>query len=335
MLVEPGERKAWAREHFRGFENVLMPSFSPNFRDLNEEGIRLDVRQSIAHGFFSSLCALDSGMTPAEQRRMLEVACDEAGKDIGISLSLAGETIDQDIALLAHAERAGATHALVTYPQDFRPSDQDQVYEFVKRIADSSNLGIVLFVSEKFSLRHLHPSGVPFNAYERLADHPNIIAMNIAGIDAGLILECFERFNDRLLVSNVNLGMLPMLVQNFDLQWSGAWTVEALQSPKMPFVNRFLDHLRSAEMEKAMDIYWRLMPALAATGRSMAPALATGTWNWSLLKFQQWMTGGNGGMTRQPCMRVYQSDTDSVRRGMAAIGIECADTDDQFFKGRT
>ena len=86
--VNKKDRKQWAREHFRGFENVLMPSFNADLSELDEEGIRLDVRQSIKHGFFSSLCALETGLTMEEKKRMLSIATDEAGDKIGIALSL-------------------------------------------------------------------------------------------------------------------------------------------------------------------------------------------------------------------------------------------------------
>lgn len=333
-MIQRSERKAWAREHFRGFENVLIPSFSADMQDLNEEAIRLDVRQGIAHGFFSSLVALESGMRPEEQRRMLKIACDEADGKTGISLSLCGETLADNIAMLEYAESVGASHALLCYPQNFRPGSQAEIVDFVTALAGATNLGLVLFASDKFSLRHLHPSGVPFDAYEQLADVSNVVGLKLGGMDAGMILECFERFNDRLMVTSVNFGMLPMLVQNFGLQWSGAWTVEALQSPAQPYAVSFLEHLRRGEMEKAMAIYWKLTPVLGAMAQVMAPAIPTGTYNWSLCKYQQWLSGGNGGMTRQPCMRVYQRDMTTVRRGLAQVGIECPDDDADFFRGR-
>ncbi|MDZ4729943.1 MAG: hypothetical protein SH820_08390 [Xanthomonadales bacterium] len=269
-MIKRGDRKNWAREQFQGFENILMPSFSANYRELNEEGIRLDVRQSIAHGFFATLCAMESGMTPTEQRRLLEIACDEAGDDIHIGMSLAGESLEQDVAQLQFAESVGVSHAQITWPQNFRPSSHDEVVEFASALSQASHLGLVLLASENFAMRHLHPSGLPFEAFERLADLDNVIALQLGSMDAGLILECCERFCDRLLVTSMNFGMLPMLVQNFDLQWSGAWCVEALQSPEKPYANQFLDALRKGEMDTAMGIYWNLFPALAAMGRTLA-----------------------------------------------------------------
>lgn len=328
------DRKAWAREHFRGIENVLMPSFSPDLATLDEEGIRLDVRQSIAHGFFSSLCALETGLSMDERKRMLSVACEEAGGRIGIALSLAGETIAENVEMLRHAEAAGCTHALLSYPQSFVPRTQDDVYRFVREIADATSLGLYLFVSDKFSFHHLHPSGVPFEAYDRLADVDNVVAMKVGGMDAGMILECFERFSDRLLVTSVNIGLIPLLRKSFDVRWTGAWTAEALQSPEKPYAVQFMNLLLDGKTEEAMGVYWRMAPALGAMIRIMAPLIPTGMYHWPLLKFQQWMSGGNGGLTRQPVMRVFERDLMTIRGGMRAIGIDCKDPNEDFFVGR-
>lgn len=334
MSIDRQDRKAWAREHFRGLENCIMPSFGENLRQLDEEGIRLDVRQSKKHGFFSSLCTLETGLSTEEKKRMLSIATDEAGDEIGIALSLAGETLDENIDLLRHAESVGATHALVSYPQAFRPKSQNDVYDFVRALADSTSIGLYLFVSDKFSFHHLHPSGVPFDAYERLADVDNIVAMKLGGMDAGMIYECFERFSDRLLVSSVNLGLLPLLRKSYGVQWSGAWTAEALQSPQQPHAVHFMNLLLEDRIEEALQVYWTLAPALGSMMRVMAPLVPTGTYHWPMLKFYQWLSGGNGGMTRQPCMRLFERDMQAIRGGLRAVGVDCPDPNEDFFVGR-
>ena len=232
--VAKSERKAWAKEHFRGIENVLLPSFNADLSELDEEGIRLDVRQSKKHGFFSSLCSVESGLTPEEKIRFIEIACDEAGDDYGIALSLAGDTLEQDIDLLQAAEKAGATHGLLSFPQAFLPKSEDDIYEYGKRIAESTDMGIYLFVSDKFGFHRFHPSGVPFGAYDKLADLPNVIAMKVGGMDMGMVYSCFEQFSDRLLVTSVNIGLIPLLRKSYDVRWTGAWTAEALQGPEQP-----------------------------------------------------------------------------------------------------
>ncbi len=333
--ISKSDRKAWARQHFRGIENVLLPSFNADLTDLDEEGIRLDVRQSKKHGFFSSLCSVESGLTEEEKARFVAIACDEAGDDHGIAVSLAGDTIEQDIALLEKAQKAGATHGLLSFPQSFVPKSEGDIYEYGKRVADSTDMGIYLFVSDKFGFQRFHPSGVPFGAYEKLADLPNVVAMKVGGMDMGMIYECFERFSDRLLVTTVNIGLIPLLRKTYDVRWTGAWTAEALQSPEHPHAVQMMDLLLEGETEKAMQVYWRMAPALGSMMRIMAPLMPTGTYHWPLLKYQQWLSGGNGGMTRQPAMRVFQRDLSVIRGGLAAVGVTCDDPDEDFFLGRS
>ncbi|HLF76375.1 MAG TPA: hypothetical protein VJB57_02705, partial [Dehalococcoidia bacterium] len=55
--ISKAERKQWARETFLGAESSLLPSFTPHKQELDEEGIRHDVRNSIQHGFFSVFAA--------------------------------------------------------------------------------------------------------------------------------------------------------------------------------------------------------------------------------------------------------------------------------------
>jgi len=78
MAIKKSELKKWAKEHMVGVENCLFPSFSPDLSKLDEDGIRWDVQQSIRHGFFSTLCAAESGLTFEEARRFVEIVTDEA-----------------------------------------------------------------------------------------------------------------------------------------------------------------------------------------------------------------------------------------------------------------
>lgn len=333
--VSAGERKAWAREHFRGIENVLMPSFNADLTELDEEGIRLDVRQSKRHGFFGSLCSVETGLTPQEKVRFVEIACDEAGDDYGISVSLAGDTLEGDLELLAAAENAGATHGLLSFPQAFVPKNQDDIFNYGRRLAESTNMGIYLFCSDKFGFHRFHPSGVPFDAFKQLTNLPNVIAMKIGGMDAGMIYECFERFSDRLLVTTVNIGLIPLLRKSYDVRWTGAWTAEALQGPEQPHAVNMMSALLENRTDEAMGHYWRMAPALKAMMAIMAPLMPTGAYHWPLLKYQQWLSGGNGGLTRQPAMRVFQHNLQMIRGGLAAVGVQCPDPDEDFFLGRS
>lgn len=336
MPITRSQRKEWAKAHFRGAENIILPSFTPDLAELDEDGIRLDVRQSIRHGAFATFCSIEVGLTMEERLRFIEVAADEAGDEIAVSFALAGDTLEEDLALLEHAERVGASHALVSYPHGFAPETEEEVERFVRELCDATNLGICLFVNEKFGFqRRFHPSAVPFRAFDRLVELDNVIAMKVSMMDPAVVAACFERYGEQVLVSTPSIRQIPLIGALYDLQWTGAWTIEALQSPEQPLVIELMAALAARRPDEAMGIFGRMGPLLAAVGPRLGRMMPTGIYHWGLFKYFQWLTGGNGGLTRQPCMRLSQRDLDEVRGGFLAAGLELADgTDDEFFVGR-
>jgi hypothetical protein len=50
-------------------------------------------------------------------------------------------------------------------------------------------------------------------------------------------------------------------------------------------------------------------------------------------KFYQWCVGGNGGVTRQPAMKLHQHEMDRIRMAYRMIGISPAMDDNTFIPG--
>lgn len=336
-VVARTERKAWAKAHFRGFENVLLPSFTPDLRELDERGIRLDVRKSIEHGFFSTLCA-PIALTFEETKRFLEIAVDEAQQRIAIGLALHAETEAQEFDLLAHAEQVGCQHALLDLPGE---GSEEDLVRFGERYAQATNLGLYLWQAQKHNFRRFNAAGIPYAAYDRLADQPNIIALKVGDPNPAVLFELFERYNDRMLVGALMLNVMPLGIKAYGQQWSGAWTVEALQSPEKPYAVDFFNHMMAGQYDAGMALYWRyLAPAFGAMMQRMGPLMPSGGHPWEHLKYYQFAVGGNGGRMRpdphQPGLApVTAIDMEEVRQTFRAIDIEPSGLPDEaFFVGR-
>jgi hypothetical protein len=65
VAASRSEKKEWAHEHLRGLGGLILPSFTPDFKSLDEEAVRLDVRHSIRQGFTS--CTVSPNGANAEQ----------------------------------------------------------------------------------------------------------------------------------------------------------------------------------------------------------------------------------------------------------------------------
>ncbi|HEX2386671.1 MAG TPA: hypothetical protein VHL99_08910, partial [Candidatus Binatia bacterium] len=127
------QAKDWAREKYRGVEDSLKTAFSPDFEELDEDGVRHDVRESIRQGFFSAMCS-STDTTLAEKKRFLEIVCDESRGRILVGVNAALKNLDECLELLVHGEKVGCTHAFIEYPRSLRAESSDEVYRYLRRL---------------------------------------------------------------------------------------------------------------------------------------------------------------------------------------------------------
>jgi 4-hydroxy-tetrahydrodipicolinate synthase len=333
MTRKRSDLKAWARDHLRGVENTTFPSFTSDLETLDEDGIRHDVRQGIAHGFFSTMCALETGLTVEEAKRFVEVSVDEAGDDILVTVSLILNNFDENMELLEHSEKVGADGVLLGYPPTFHPSDKEEVYDVTRRFCDATDMHVTLYPSPHFPFSRFHNSGFPLDVLDRLADLDNVVAIKVG--DLGLFADAHRIAGDRVLVGCPVERYAPLLVQGFDMQWMGAGCYEVFQSPDKPYLVDYFDKLQRGEDAAAMEIYWNLAPMRNIFEEQFNKTVMTGTYNWHQQKFYQWCVGGNGGLTRQPAMKLHQWEADTIKMGFYAIGISPRDNMEEFFVGRS
>ncbi len=339
VKVTRTEQKEWARQHFKGFETILMPSFTPDFKSLDEEGIRLDVRQSIAHGFFSVFPST-AGLSPDETKRMLEVCADEAKGKISVALPIARKTVAESTEILHFGEKIGCDHVFLGFPQSPEYGTEESLVKYIRQFADATDLGICLWAMDGSQYQKFHPSNVPMGALDKLADVPNVVALKImTGLDPAAVFEIYERLGKRLLVGSVQLNMAPLLVKEYGMQWSGAWTVEALQSPEKPYAVDFLNYLMKGKTDQAMKAYWQLLPAYHTLLEVIVPLFKANVHSGAVLKYHQWCVGGNGGYLRPHTGPAEETDVtpkqrEMIRAAFKAIGIEPRQNDEEFNVGR-
>ncbi|MGF1676365.1 MAG: dihydrodipicolinate synthase family protein [Rivularia sp. (in: cyanobacteria)] len=338
-MVSKTDLRQHARETMIGVENTIIPSFTPDLAQLDEQGIRHDVRQSIKHGFFSCLAATESGLSFAEAKEFVSIVCDEAGDQIKVTTTLLFDSWNQQFAMLEHAEKVGVDAVLLGYPTAWYPNTPEQIYEKSRNICESTNIGIILYPSPHFNYLRFHPSGFPIDVLHRLVDTcKNVIAVKLG--EMGLIAECLHRFGDKVLIGCPIESYQPTCLLHLGLQWMGAGIYEVFQSPDKPYLVEYFNLLLQARRENdsnkakhGMELYWRLTPARRTFESMYNPML--GTYHWTRQKFYQWCVGGNGGVTRQPSMKLHQHEMEQIRQSYRMIGIQPDGNDEAFYVGRS
>jgi 4-hydroxy-tetrahydrodipicolinate synthase len=330
--MKKSELKKWAREHFMGIENCTMPSFTPDMQHLDEEAIRHDVRMAIRHGFSSTLCTCEAGLTFEEAKQFVKIVAEEAQGKIHVATTLLFDTLEQNWEMLEWAEKVGCTHVLFGYPAGRYWKSPEEIYKVSKDMMDSSNLGFVLYPSPHYNFERFHNSGFPLDVLFKLAEHPNAIAAKVG--ELGLLAECMRHIGDQVLLSCPIERFAPFCYLAFKQQWIGAGPYEYLQSPDKPYFVQYFNLLLEDKFEQAMEIYWHLAPARNIFEASHFQVAMLGTYPWTTYKFIQWCVGGNGGFTRQPNMKPHQHEMEQIRMAFHFIGIEPAMNDEEFYVGR-
>ena len=282
------EKKQWAREHLRGLGGLVFPSFSPDFMSLDEEGIRHDVRHSIKQGFTSCTVSAN-GANPEQTRRIWELVREEAAGKIGMG-ALGGD--------LTFLEKIGCAYAMVGYPRNAKAETEDEVYAIFRKLIDSTSMAVVLYGSPVESLRQFHPTGIPLSVFDRLADHPNVVGIKLTHpMSTATAFEICERLSDRLIMGPCNFDHIPLLAKNYkNVQWSGLWITDALQSPEKPYAVEMMDLVVKRRFTEAMKVYWQMQPLIQGIYDLQAPLLLHESHPWAHMKYFQWVTGGNGGL---------------------------------------
>jgi dihydrodipicolinate synthase/N-acetylneuraminate lyase len=333
---EPGEARPWALEQLRGVCGCVMPSFTTDQSGLNEEAIRHDIRRERELGYSGFLIVGECGTTREEMRRFIEIAVDEAGDSMVTVIQAAGGTLAENIEIVQHAASAGVDLVLPSYPITFYPQSGNEVVDYTRALSEASDLGVIVFAMNLWNFTRLHPSGFAPQWLEEIVEKvPNVVAIKNEMGDPGVagLSEVFRRFSDRVLVADPLEMNSPAWVTTYGMPWMGTSNYEYFGAE----VPRYFAMLQDpAQYDDAMDLYWKLHPARAATGALMKEANAgTSLVHRLLWKYQGWLNGFNGGPVRSPHMRLHDRQMQQLRNAARASHLDITeDSDAEFFRGR-
>lgn len=332
----PGEARAWAREQLRGVCGCVMPSFTLDQAKLNEEAIRHDIRHERALGFSGFLIVAECGTSREELRRFIDLAVAEAGDSLITIVQASAGTYAENVEIVEYAEKAGVDLVMPSYPLTFYPSSAEEIIDYTAALAGATSMGVIVFAMNLWNFTRLHPSGFAPAWLEQLVEQvPNVVAIKNEIGDPGVagLTEVFQRFGDRVVVSDPLEMNAPAWTTTFGMRWLGTSNYEYF-GPEVP---RYFALLQDpAGYGEAMQSYWRLHPARAASSALMKEANAgTSLVHRLLWKYQGWLTGFNGGPVRSPHMRLHDRQMRTLRDAAVAAGIAVTgDEDAAFFQGR-
>ncbi|MDQ0382863.1 dihydrodipicolinate synthase family protein [Amycolatopsis thermophila] len=329
------EARDWAREKLVGAINCTIPSFTADLRGINEKAIRHDVALAKQHGFLGTLGVSEVSITLPEYLDFLRIARDEAGSEFVLVHHGSWSNLEQNLEAVRGAEDAGADLVLLSYPPNFYPESEQDIYDYTKAVCDATNLAVILFPMYLWGFSpRIHPSDIPARLIRRLIDDcPNIAVIKAEGGFPSIqsVIECHRLFGDEVVISMPIEGELIPLSQVMPIQLS-ATSDHEYYGPTIP---RVMELLRGGKYDEAAEIYWQLHPARKIKS-GLAGALHGGAFlNRQAWKFQGWLQGYNGGPLRQPTQRIHDAQMTALRKGLVDAGLDPSmDPFREFFIGR-
>jgi len=331
----PGEnKKAWAKKTLRGGESFVMPSMKADMKTLDEEGIRRDVRHAVSQGF-CSIMPLVLGIDGNIERQYQEIVTDEAkGKILVVGVIRAGEWqgMANKVKLM---ESQGFSHALIYFPQ---LASQDAVYQNMRSIITNTSLGIALYASPAKAMEKIDPTGMPMDAFDKLADLDNVVGIKFTQeLRPAAAYTVAERLGDRLLMAVVDLEVMLLLSLKYSMQWTGQWAIDSLQSPERPWVTEFLQLMSAGNGKAARELYWKYEPIATGFYDLQRPSLNIGGHPWVHIKYMKWLVGGNGGLlpdlktTPEMVPHLDAAGRAQCRELFAKVGIKTVSLPDDAF----
>lgn len=329
------EARGWAKESVVGCSSVTIPSFSGDLKKLNEAGIRHDIALSIKLGFTATLLCSEVAISAEENAVFTSWARDTGGDKLLLFFHAAFGTLADNIEAARMAEKAGADIVLLSYPTQFWPSSEQEIYDYTKSFCDSTGLAVMLFAIPTWGFERVHPAGMSASLVRRLLDDcPNIVAIKSEQgypLPAG-ICEMYHHFRDEVIISCPIEGDVIPLMSVMKLQFSGTSNTQWMGD----YFPKAFALARAGRWEEAMELYWKVNPARSANAAvTQAYLPATGALNRSLWKYQDWLAGFNGGPLRTPTCRVPDRFMKQLRQALNTAGLPVtSDPDSQYLIGR-
>lgn len=327
------ESREWALEYFRGVHNVIIPSYTNDLSDINEQAIRHDVRRNIEFGFAGTLLVSETNITLEEYVRFVEIAADEAKGRMMLIHHAAFNTLEENIDAANRAAARGADLVLLAYPPSFYPQSEQDIYDYSKTFCDGVNLATMLFPVPLWGFERLHPAGISLDTLERLVDDvPNVVAIKAEGGAPSVtgFAHVWNRLGGRIVVSMPIIEHAISLATMVPLQVIATSNTEFYSStaPTM------LSLAQSGKHNEALELLWQITPAWRAN-ESVAPTPGAHVVHRMAWKYQAWLAGYNGGPLRMPTNRLIWKEMRAYRQALTDSSLPVtADPDEAFFVGR-
>lgn len=312
------EAMDWARENLRGQWTTLMTPFTPD-DEVDEEGLRSNVRHVRSLGTAGGGCSWNMGefwsLTMDERTRLYDIVADEAGGEWSIGAQVTHTSYKDMLTLADHAEGAGFDLLIVGPPYMVTKTEQ-QVVDFVRILADHTNLGIMFYNSPQF--------GIVMSArgLQDLCNIPNVVGVKEASFNQELSIETHQMLGrDAIISAPDEWVFFKGRELGFEQQVMFANTSDwRFDRPGKNYYNQFVDKVMRGDLDDEFyDAKVRPFKELSDKWWSYTVKKANGALPVPMCKYWGELMGMAGGHVRQPHIELSGEEKADLKRELEAI----------------
>ena len=191
------EAQEWAWETLKGQWTTLITPFTPDNR-FDREGMKRNIRHVRSLGTVGAGCTWGMGefwsLTHEERLDVMESVAEEADGNWPIGAHVTHTSAPEMLSLAANAERLGYD-LLIVAPPYMVTKVEDQVVEYVRLLAEHTNLAIMFYNSPQFGIT------MSVNGLERLCSLPNVVGVKEASFNQQLSIEAHLTLGQDSIIS--------------------------------------------------------------------------------------------------------------------------------------
>lgn len=238
-------------------------------------------------------------MSHEEHRRVIKIVIRAAAGRVPVIAGTGSNSTDEALSLTRFAKEAGAQAALLITPYYIKPT-QEGLYRHYRKVADEVELPQILYNVPSRTGVSINPETV-----ERLAQHPNIVAVKDATGSLDYASEIRSRCNITILSGNDSLN-LPLL----SIGAKGAISVVANVIPRL--VSDMIESFLAGDTKKAEEIHKKIFPLTRTLFIETNPIP---------VKAALEMMGMIGGEIRMPLTPLSDKSSSILKSEMEKLGL--------------
>ena len=290
-------------ERLAGCGTALVTPFMES-GEIDERSLRSFVDWQITSGVHFLVPCGSTGeaatMTPAEQRRVVEITVDQAAGRVPVVAGAASNDTKKATALSREMEAAGATHLLHASPMYNKPPQRGIVAHFTA-IADAVQTPIVIY-----NVPGRTASNIEAATTLELAEHPNIVAVKEA---SGNIAQVSEIIRHRPAAFAVLSGEDPLTLQIMADGGDGVISVTSNAAPRL--VAQLTEFCGAGDFDAARKVHHQLAEWTAAAFVESNPIP---------VKAALAMMGRMSNVLRLPLVPLAEKYETTVRAALVSVG---------------